>query len=140
MKSEGGTYSNGVVKWSTPGEKVYEFGVKDPFADTGIFFTGSVIQNVVNEKVEEEVIEFKDVPKGHWSEEAINYLAKEKLFIGYGNGQFGFGDNITRGQVASLIQRYLKLETKCRTKRRCLQIRKEICMKRLLMQLHKLEL
>ncbi|MGE6591235.1 NEAT domain-containing leucine-rich repeat protein [Bacillus mycoides] len=111
LKSDGGTYSNGVVKWSTPGEKVYEFGVKDPFADTGIFFTGSVIQNVVNEKVAEEVIEFKDVPKGHWSEEAINYLAKEKLFIGYGNGQFGFGDNITRGQVALLIQRYLKLDT-----------------------------
>ncbi|MBK5486880.1 NEAT domain-containing leucine-rich repeat protein [Bacillus sp. TH17] len=111
LKSDGGTYSNDVVKWSTPGEKVYEFGVKDPFADTGIFFTGSVIQNVVNEKVAEEVIEFKDVPKGHWSEEAINYLAKEKLFIGYGNGQFGFGDNITRGQVALLIQRYLKLDT-----------------------------
>ncbi|MEK5122350.1 NEAT domain-containing leucine-rich repeat protein [Bacillus sp. FSL R9-9492] len=111
LKSDGGTYSNGVVKWSTPGEKAYEFGVKDPFADTGIFFTGSVIQNVVNEKVAEEVIEFKDVPKGHWSEEAINYLAKEKLFIGYGNGQFGFGDNITRGQVALLIQRYLKLDT-----------------------------
>ncbi|WP_242212734.1 NEAT domain-containing leucine-rich repeat protein [Bacillus cereus group sp. BfR-BA-01383] len=110
LRSEGGTYSNDAVKWSTPGEKVYEFGVKDPFADTGIFFTGSVIQNVVNEKVAEEVIEFKDVPKGHWSEKAINHLAKEKLFVGYGNGQFGFGDNITRGQVAVLIQKYLKLE------------------------------
>lgn len=110
LKSEGGTYSNDAVKWSTPGEKVYEFGVKDPFADTGIFFTGSVIQNVVNQKVSEEVIEFKDVPKGHWSEKAINHLAKEKIFAGYGNGQFGFGDNITRGQVAVLIQKYLKLE------------------------------
>ncbi|HIE6628515.1 NEAT domain-containing leucine-rich repeat protein [Bacillus luti] len=109
LKSEGGTYSNDAVKWSTPGEKVYEFGVKDPFADTGIFFTGSVIQNVVNQKVSEEVIEFKDVPKGHWSEKAINHLAKEKIFAGYGNGQFGFGDNITRGQVAVLIQKYLKL-------------------------------
>ncbi|WP_100619534.1 NEAT domain-containing leucine-rich repeat protein [Bacillus cereus] len=118
LKSDNGTYSNGVVKWSTPGEKIYEFGVKDPFADTGIFFTGSVIQNVVESKdgntskedEKTEVVEFKDVPKGHWSEEAINYLAKEKLFIGYGNGEFGFGDNITRGQVALLIQRYLKLE------------------------------
>ncbi|PGZ62215.1 NEAT domain-containing leucine-rich repeat protein [Bacillus cereus] len=110
LKSEGGTYSNDAVKWSTLGEKVYEFGVKDPFADTGIFFTGSVIQNVVNQKVSEEVIEFKDVPKGHWSEKAINHLAKEKIFAGYGNGQFGFGDNITRGQVAVLIQKYLKLE------------------------------
>ena len=50
LKSEGGTYSNDAVKWSTSGEKIYEFGVKDPFADTGIFFTGSVIQNVVESK------------------------------------------------------------------------------------------
>ncbi|OJE49201.1 internalin [Bacillus proteolyticus] len=124
LKSDGGTYSNDVVKWSTPGEKVYEFGVKDPFADTGIFFTGSVIQNVVESKGDNtskedekvEVVEFKDVPKGHWSEEAINYLAKENIFKGYGNGQFGFGDNITRGQVASLVQRYLKLENKVEQK------------------------
>ncbi|PQZ59748.1 NEAT domain-containing leucine-rich repeat protein [Bacillus sp. MYb209] len=124
LKSEDGTYSNDVVKWSTPGEKVYEFGVKDPFADTGIFFTGSVIQNVVESKEDNtskedekiEVVEFKDVPKGHWSEKAINYLAKEDIFKGYGNGQFGFGDNITRGQVASLVQRYLKLENKVEQK------------------------
>ncbi|ARJ21057.1 NEAT domain-containing leucine-rich repeat protein [Bacillus mycoides] len=130
LKSDGGTYSNGVVKWSTPGEKVYEFGVKDPFADTGIFFTGSVIQNVVESKGDNnskedntskedekvEVVEFKDVPKGHWSEEAIHYLAKENIFKGYGNGQFGFGDSITRGQVASLVQRYLKLENKVEQK------------------------
>lgn len=132
LKSDGGTYSNGVVKWSTPGEKVYEFGVKDPFADTGIFFTGSVIQNVVESKGDNnskenntskedekvEVVEFKDVPKGHWSEEAIHYLAKENIFKGYGNGQFGFGDSITRGQVASLVQRYLKLENKVEQKER----------------------
>ncbi|MFK4308269.1 internalin A [Bacillus sp. RC242] len=125
LKSEDGTYSNDVVKWSTPGEKVYEFGVKDPFADTGIFFTGSVIQNVVESKEDnpskedekiEAVIEFNDVPKGHWSETAINYLAKEDIFKGYGNGKFGFGDNITRGQVASLVQRYLKLESKVEQK------------------------
>lgn len=126
LKSEGGTYSNDAVTWSTPGEKVYEFGVKDPFADTGIFFTGSVIQNVVegkegnttkeDEKI--EVVAFKDVPKGHWSEEAIHYLAKENIFKGYGNGNFGFGDNITRGQVAALVQRYLKLENKVEQKER----------------------
>ena len=124
MKSEGGTYSNDAVKWSTSGEKIYEFGVKDPFADTGIFFTGSVIQNVVESKGDNtskedekvEVVEFKDVPKGHWSEEAIHYLTKENIFKGYGNGQFGFGDNITRGQVASLVQRYLKLENKVEQK------------------------
>ncbi|MCI4060934.1 S-layer homology domain-containing protein, partial [Bacillus cereus] len=76
--------------------------------------TGSVIQNVVESKdgkttkedEKTEVVELKEVPKGHWSEEAINYLAKEKIFIGYGNGEYGFGDNITSGQVALQIQSY----------------------------------
>ncbi|PEG14266.1 NEAT domain-containing leucine-rich repeat protein [Bacillus toyonensis] len=59
LKSDGGTYNNGVITWNTLGEKVYEFGVKDPFADTGIFYTGTVIQNIVD-KVSGEVTE----PKG----------------------------------------------------------------------------
>ncbi|WP_433772721.1 leucine-rich repeat domain-containing protein, partial [Bacillus wiedmannii] len=63
LKSDGGTYNNGVIIWNTLGEKVYEFGVKDPFADTGIFYTGTVIQNVVD-KVSEEVTE----PKGEVTE------------------------------------------------------------------------
>ncbi|MGN4425840.1 S-layer homology domain-containing protein [Bacillus cereus group sp. MYBK30-1] len=48
---------------------------------------------------------FKDVPKGHWSSEAIQALAEEGIMHGYGNGKFGFGDNITREQVAALIYR-----------------------------------
>ncbi|WP_341518437.1 S-layer homology domain-containing protein [Bacillus paramobilis] len=52
---------------------------------------------------------FIDVPKDHWSENAINYLAKNGLVKGYGDGRFGFGDNVTRGQVASLISRHLNL-------------------------------
>lgn len=43
LKSDNGMYSNGVVKWSILGEKVYEFGVKDLFVDIGIFFIGFVI-------------------------------------------------------------------------------------------------
>ncbi|MFP3376518.1 S-layer homology domain-containing protein [Bacillus sp. SIMBA_069] len=52
---------------------------------------------------------FTDVPKDHWSKDAIDYLASAGLFNGYGNGKFGFGDNITRGQVTSLISRHLGL-------------------------------
>ncbi|SME19527.1 S-layer protein sap precursor [Bacillus mobilis] len=52
---------------------------------------------------------FTDVPKNHWSENAINYLAENGLVKGYGDGRFGFGDNVTRGQVASLISRHLNL-------------------------------
>ncbi|PES73436.1 S-layer protein [Bacillus cereus] len=52
---------------------------------------------------------FTDVPKDHWSKVAIDCLAAAGLFKGYGNGKFGFGDNVTRGQVASLVNRHLGL-------------------------------
>ncbi|MEH7025462.1 leucine-rich repeat domain-containing protein [Bacillus wiedmannii] len=108
LKSDGGTHSNGVVKWSTPGEKVYEFGVKDPFNDTGIFFTGSVIQKVVNEKVAEEVIEFKDVPKGHWSEGYVKALADNNISKGDGKGNFLGDDFVTREQYAQFLYNAIK--------------------------------
>ncbi|MBE7098116.1 S-layer homology domain-containing protein [Bacillus cereus] len=57
-----------------------------------------------------QTTDFTDVPSGHWSESSINYLADKKVISGYGNGNFGFGDNVTRGQVSAIISRYLKLE------------------------------
>ncbi|MFJ8531421.1 S-layer homology domain-containing protein [Bacillus sp. NPDC094106] len=52
---------------------------------------------------------FNDVPSGHWSENSINYLADKGVVLGYGNGAYGFGDNVTRGQVTAIIARYLNL-------------------------------
>ena len=52
---------------------------------------------------------FTDVPKDHWSKDAIDYLASAGIYKGYGNGKFGFGDNVTRGQIASLVNRHLGL-------------------------------
>ncbi|MFF1993539.1 S-layer homology domain-containing protein [Bacillus mycoides] len=57
-----------------------------------------------------QTADFTDVPSGHWSESSINYLADKKVISGYGNGKFGFGDNVTRGQVSAIITRYLNLE------------------------------
>lgn len=51
---------------------------------------------------------FKDVPANHWSTEAINDLGSKQIFLGYGNGIFGFGDNVTRGQVARMLYNFLK--------------------------------
>ncbi|KOS28480.1 N-acetylmuramoyl-L-alanine amidase [Bacillus anthracis] len=56
--------------------------------------------------------EFLDVPKNHWAYEAINDLTSKEVIAGYGNGKFGFGDNVTREQVAALIYRALKPEVK----------------------------
>ncbi|WP_033707480.1 S-layer homology domain-containing protein [Bacillus mycoides] len=53
-------------------------------------------------------LKFNDVPADHWSTKAIYDLANRKVVAGYGNGQFGFGDNVTRGQVARMIYAYVK--------------------------------
>jgi hypothetical protein len=55
-------------------------------------------------------VTFKDVPAGHWSYEAIQTLAEQEIMLGYGNGVFGFGHNVTREQVAALIYRALDLD------------------------------
>lgn len=55
-----------------------------------------------------ETVGFKDVPVDHWSYKAIMDLKEKNIVAGYGNGMFGFGDNISRGQVARLIYAYLK--------------------------------
>ncbi len=46
---------------------------------------------------------FKDVPKGHWSADAINAMAAKGIIVGTGNGLFGFGDDVTRAEVATFM-------------------------------------
>ncbi|MEC2828993.1 S-layer homology domain-containing protein [Bacillus cereus] len=53
-------------------------------------------------------LKFNDVPANHWSTKAIYNLTNRKVVQGYGNNIFGFGDNVTRGQVARMIYMYLK--------------------------------
>ncbi len=53
-------------------------------------------------------LKFNDVPANHWSTKAIYDLTSRKVVQGYGNNIFGFGDNVTRGQVARMIYMYVK--------------------------------
>ncbi|MGG2066995.1 S-layer homology domain-containing protein [Bacillus sp. S14(2024)] len=53
---------------------------------------------------------FKDVPAGHWSEKAINDMAAKKIIAGQGDGTFGFGQNVTRAQVATFMVKAKGLE------------------------------
>ncbi len=48
LTSEGGTFNNGVIKWNTPGEKVYKFDLDSD--EISIRFNGTVIQNIVEKK------------------------------------------------------------------------------------------
>ncbi|KAB2499819.1 cell surface protein [Bacillus cereus] len=53
-------------------------------------------------------LKFNDVPANHWSTKAIYDLTSRNIVQGYGNNIFGFGDNVTRGQVARMIYMYVK--------------------------------
>ncbi|WP_411813852.1 S-layer homology domain-containing protein [Bacillus tropicus] len=53
-------------------------------------------------------LKYSDVPANHWSTKAIYDLTNRKVVQGYGNNIFGFGDNVTRGQVARMIYMYVK--------------------------------
>ncbi|MBS9804919.1 leucine-rich repeat domain-containing protein [Bacillus toyonensis] len=52
LTSEGGTFNNGVIKWSTLGEKVYQFDLDSD--EISIRFNGTVIQNIVGKEDEKE--------------------------------------------------------------------------------------
>ncbi|MDY4276176.1 S-layer homology domain-containing protein [Bacillus paranthracis] len=69
---------------------------------------GINVDHIKPAEVKADTISFYDVPNNHWATKAITNLANRNIIVGYGNGQFGFGDNVTRGQVARMIYNYLK--------------------------------
>jgi len=58
----------------------------------------------------EEIAEniFKDVENGKWYTEAINWAAKNNIVFGYGDGNFGPNDILTREQMVSILLQYSK--------------------------------
>ncbi|GAB6451474.1 NEAT domain-containing protein [Bacillus cereus] len=61
LTSEGGILNNGVIKWSTPGEKVYKFDLDSD--ETSIIFNGTVIQNIIEKEPAKEVEDPKEEVK-----------------------------------------------------------------------------
>ncbi|HDR8487980.1 TPA: S-layer homology domain-containing protein [Bacillus cereus] len=72
---------------------------------TGVVLAATTLTSLSNVQADTT---FKDVPANHWSTKAIYDLTNRKVVQGYGNNIFGFGDNVTRGQVARMIYMYLK--------------------------------
>ncbi|EJQ90693.1 hypothetical protein IGW_04225, partial [Bacillus cereus ISP3191] len=79
MKSEGGIINEeGTITWSTPGEKVYEFTFDgNDYFGLGIWFSGEVIQNVVN-KTESKEETPKPVVEEKLKEETTKPVVEEK--------------------------------------------------------------
>lgn len=51
---------------------------------------------------------FSDVESGAWYENAVIWASQNGVVEGYGNGEFGTYDNITREQMAVILYRYAK--------------------------------
>ena len=49
---------------------------------------------------------FSDVEEGKWYSEAIAWAAHNKIVEGYGNGNFGPNDTLTREQMVAVLYRY----------------------------------
>ncbi|PKJ53600.1 leucine-rich repeat domain-containing protein [Bacillus sp. SN10] len=84
LASEGGTFNNGIIKWSTPGEKVYKFDLDSD--EISISFNGTVIQNIIEKEEVKEPVKEVEEPKEEVKEpskeveepkEEVKELAKE---------------------------------------------------------------
>lgn len=71
---------------------------------TGAVLAATTLTSLTNVQADTT---FKDVPNDHWSYKAIMDLKERNIVAGYGNGIFGFGDSITRGQVARLLDCFM---------------------------------
>jgi hypothetical protein len=49
---------------------------------------------------------FSDVANGTWYADAVKWAAANDIVSGYGNGNFGPNDNITREQMATILNNY----------------------------------
>lgn len=54
---------------------------------------------------------FTDVPDGAWYNDAVNYCADQGWVSGYANKTFKPNNNITRAELAAVINKELKLDT-----------------------------
>lgn len=53
-------------------------------------------------------ITFPDVPSTHWAKDDIYSLVDLGYVAGYANGTYGLNDDVTRGQAAAILSRWLK--------------------------------
>lgn len=65
-----------------------------------------VLHNLESNPTQELTSVFADVNSGAWYAEGVAWAAAQGIVGGYGNGQFGPNDSITREQLAVMLWRY----------------------------------
>ncbi len=66
----------------------------------------TILWRLEGSPVVDSSVEFTDVADGKWYSEAIDWASANGIVNGYGNGEFGPTDQITREQIAAILYRY----------------------------------
>ncbi len=77
-----------------------------PEMDTSRAMIATILWRLRGSKTASGTIPYPDVPDGTWYTEAVRWATQEGVVKGYGDGNFGPADPITREQLAAMLYRY----------------------------------
>ncbi|MDY3619483.1 S-layer homology domain-containing protein [Agathobaculum sp.] len=92
-------YENGLMV-GTAGDKF------SPGADTSRGMIVTILHRLENEPESKAEMAFADVAAGSYCYDAVLWAAEQGIVKGYGNGNFGPNDPITRQELAAILWRY----------------------------------
>ena len=77
-----------------------------PYATTTRGMVVTVLYRLEGEPAVNYSMSFDDVDNDTWYTEAVRWAASKKIVEGYGDGNFGVNDDITREQLVTILYRY----------------------------------
>ena len=92
-------YSGGIAGGTAPGQF-------SPGTNLSRAMMVTMLWRLEGQPIVEEGVAFTDVQPDSWYANAINWASANDIIRGYGDGQFGPGDNITREQLAVIFQNF----------------------------------
>ena len=81
-----------------------------PDVTTSRSMIATILWRMAGSPVVNYAMDYTDVAQNQWCSEAIRWATSEGVVTGYGNGQFGTHDPITREQLATMLWRYAQTE------------------------------
>jgi len=92
----------------------YPDGSVQPEGDITREEIAAILYRITNHEYEKPFVQtgevFPDVNKERWSAHDIEYMADKEIIVGYPDGEFKPGRNLTRAEFATLIFRFIKAE------------------------------
>ncbi len=103
-----GHWAEEAIDFAT-GHALYQGTSSDTFTPDGGMTRGMLAEVLHNLEGNPDSIksnDFKDVHVGEWYDKAVQWTVEKGIVSGYGNGNFGPNDCITREQMAVMLYRY----------------------------------